>query len=120
VIYSSSQQGSSPPADGVLIVGSSAFDESSLTGESLPVTKVAGDLVMTGTKNLSSPIVYRVNTVGQETMMRKIIRAVAEGQTKRSPIQLLAEKITSVFVPIIVYISVRRSRHLARGLPLRS
>jgi len=98
--------GSSPPADGVVIVGSSAFDESSLTGESLPVTKGACDPVMTGTKNLGSPIVYRVNAVGQETMMRKIIRAVAEGQTKRSPIQLLAEKITSVFVPIIVYLSL--------------
>jgi len=98
--------GSSPPADGVVVVGSSAFDESSLTGESLPVSKGACDPVMTGTKNLGSPIVYRVNAVGQETMMRKIIRAVADGQTKRSPIQLLAEKITSVFVPIIVYISL--------------
>ena len=98
--------GSSPSADGVVVGGSSAFDESSLTGESLPITKVAGDLVLTGTKNISSPIVYRVDTVGQETMMRKIVRAVAEGQTKRSPIQLLAEKITSVFVPLIIYVSL--------------
>ncbi len=98
--------GGVPCADGVIVAGSSAFDESSLTGEALPVTKDEGDAVMTGTKNLSSPIVFRVDTVGQETMMRKIIRVVAEGQSKKCPIQVLAEKITSIFVPVVVYISL--------------
>lgn len=98
--------GGIPSADGVIVAGSSAFDESSLTGEAMPVTKEEGDAVMTGTKNLASPVVFRVETVGQETMMRTIIRAVAEGQSKKSPIQALAERITSIFVPVVVYISL--------------
>ncbi|KAF9529911.1 E1-E2 ATPase-domain-containing protein [Crepidotus variabilis] len=98
--------GGMPCADGTVMAGSSVFDESSLTGESLPVLKAKGESVMTGTRNLSSPIVIRVETVGDETMMRKIVRAVAEGQSKKSPIQVLADKITSIFIPVVVYISL--------------
>ena len=61
---------------------------------------------MTGTTNLTAPVVFQVEKVGQETMMQKIVRAVTEGQSKKSPIQVLAERITSVFVPLVVYASL--------------
>src|ERR1700733_10977582 len=76
------QPGAVPPADGDIVHGTTTFDESSLTGEFMPVQKAPGDAIMTGTINLTAPIVIRVNNVGEETMLQKIVHAVAEGQSR--------------------------------------
>ena len=100
------QPGAIPPADGDIVQGKTTFDESSLTGEFMPVHKAPGDAIMTGTVNLTAPIVIRVNGVEEGTMLQKIVHAVAEGQSHKAPIERLADKITSIFVPIIVYLSI--------------
>ena len=99
------QPGDVPPADGIIVSGSTLIDESSLTGESVPVFKGQGDAVMTGTTNLTSPVVIRVNEVGDQTMLQKIVQTVVEGQSRKAPIERLADSITAVFVPIIVWLS---------------
>ncbi|KAF9513562.1 hypothetical protein BS47DRAFT_1457376 [Hydnum rufescens UP504] len=100
------QPGAVPPADGTIISGSTTFDESSLTGEFLPVSKTVDDAVMTGTTNLTTPIVIRVINIGDETMLQKIVRAVAEGQSRKAPIERLADSITAVFIPAVVWLSL--------------
>ena len=96
------QPGSLPPTDGTIVRGTTTFDESSLTGESKPVKKAAGDEVLTGTVNLSGAIVVRVEKLGDETMIEKIVRAVSEAQGQKSPVEYLAERVTGVFVPVVV------------------
>jgi cation transport ATPase len=98
--------GSIPPADGIVIEGSTTVDESSLTGESVPVLKEKGDAVLTGTTVLSSAIVVRVNHLGDETMLQQIVRAVGESQNSKAPIEELADRVTAIFVPFIIYLSV--------------
>ena len=98
--------GSIPPADGTIVNGTTTTDESSLTGESLPVTKNIGDSIFTGTTNLTSPIIMRVDELGDETVLQKIVRAVSEAQGRKAPIEHLADRITSVFVPIVVWLSL--------------
>ena len=98
--------GSLPPTDGVIVLGETTFDESSLTGESHPVTKTPGDQVYTGTTNLSSAITVRVTSLPSETMLDSIIGAVSNASTHKAPIEKLAERLTGVFVPIIVYLSL--------------
>ncbi|KAG8961148.1 hypothetical protein FRC03_005704 [Tulasnella sp. 419] len=98
--------GSIPPADGKVMAGTTTFDESSLTGESLPVAKQPDDSIFTGTTNLTSPIVVRVDKLGDETVLQKIVQAVSEAHGKKAPIEHLADRITSVFVPVIVWLSV--------------
>ena len=98
--------GSTPPADGTIVEGSTTVNESSLTGESVPVLKNPGDSLLTGTMVLSSPVVVQVDSVGDETMLQQIVRAVGESQTEKAPIEELADKITAVFVPVIIYLSI--------------
>jgi Cu+-exporting ATPase len=96
------QPGSLPPTDGTIVRGATTFDESSLTGESKPVKKTVGDEVLTGTVNLTGAIVVRVEKLGEETMIEKIVRAVSEAQGQKSPVEYLAERVTGVFVPVVV------------------
>lgn len=96
------QAGSLPPTDGVIVSGTTTVDESSLTGESKPVMKKPGDQVFTGTVNIGSAVLIKVEVLGDETMIEKIVRAVGEAQNMKSPVEYLAEKVTGVFVPIIV------------------
>ncbi|GAA5870744.1 hypothetical protein JCM1840_006791 [Sporobolomyces johnsonii] len=98
--------GSHPPADGVLLHGESIFDESGLTGEARPIKKKPGDDVFTGTTNLTSAVLVRVTATGSESMIDKIIRIVMEAQGKKAPIEKLADALTGIFVPVIVFISV--------------
>jgi P-type E1-E2 ATPase len=98
--------GDLPPTDGIVVDGTTAFDESSLTGESRPVQKGPTDPILTGTINLTSPIKVRVTALGQETMVESIIRAVSDASAKKAPVEKLAEAITGVFVPVVIYLAL--------------
>ncbi|OON66015.1 heavy metal translocating P-type ATPase [Hymenobacter sp. CRA2] len=92
--------------DGVILSGHSALDESMLTGESLPVEKRAGDAVFGATLNKTGAFRFRVTKVGAETMLAHIVRLVEEAQGSRAPIQRLADKVSAVFVPVVVIIAI--------------
>lgn len=94
------------PTDGVVESGSSAVDESMLTGESVPVDKAAGAEVFAGTTNVNGRLVMRVKAVGDQTALASIIAAVQRAQNSRADIQRLGDKISSVFVPIVVSIAL--------------
>ncbi|KAG9122259.1 hypothetical protein FRC07_001455 [Ceratobasidium sp. 392] len=100
------QPGSVPPADGNIVSGQTTVDESSLTGESLPVVKGPGDAIVCGTTNLTSAVTIRVEKLGDATVLEKIVRAVADAQGRKAPIERLADHISGVFVPIIVWLSL--------------
>ena len=100
------QPGSLPPTDGIIVSGSTTLDESSLTGESRSVSKGVGDEIFTGTINKSSAIVIRVTNLASETMLEGIIAAVSDASAHKAPLEKLAEKLTGVFVPIIVYVAI--------------
>ncbi len=92
--------------DGVLLSGHSAVDESMLTGESLPVEKKEGDHVFGATLNKTGSFRFRVSKVGAETMLAQIVKLVEEAQGSRAPIQQLADKVSAVFVPVVVMIAI--------------
>jgi len=94
------------PVDGEVIEGESAVDESMVTGESIPVDKGPGDLVVGGTVNQSGAFRFRASRVGAETVLAQIIRLVQEAQGSKAPIQRLADKVAGVFVPIVIVIAV--------------
>jgi Cu2+-exporting ATPase/Cu+-exporting ATPase len=90
------------PVDGVLVEGSSHVDESMISGEPMPVKKEHGDAVVAGTINTSGSFTFKATKVGSETMLARIVLMVEEAQGSRAPIQALADKISSVFVPIVL------------------
>ncbi|MGY2132091.1 heavy metal translocating P-type ATPase [Hymenobacter sp. HD11105] len=92
--------------DGIITEGRSALDEAMLTGESLPVEKKEGDLVFGATLNKTGSFRFRVTKVGQETMLAQIVKLVEEAQGSRAPIQRLADKVSAVFVPVVVMIAI--------------
>ncbi|GGO76603.1 copper-translocating P-type ATPase [Marinobacterium nitratireducens] len=92
--------------DGVVTEGHTSIDESMLTGEPMPVEKGAGDEVVGGTLNKSGSILYRATRVGKETALAQIIAMVKQAQNSRPPIGRLADTIASVFVPVVMIISV--------------
>jgi len=92
--------------DGTILTGSSAVDESMLTGESLPVEKKEGDNVFGATLNKTGSFRFRVSKVGAETMLAQIVKLVEEAQGSRAPIQQLADKVSAVFVPTVVMIAI--------------
>lgn len=94
------------PVDGLLVEGSSHLDESLLTGESLPVAKQAGDKLTGGAINLEGVLVFTATAVGGATMLAQIIQMVEEAQAAKAPIQRLVDKVSSVFVPAVLLISV--------------
>ena len=93
------------PVDGVVTLGSSYIDESMVTGEPMPVEKKAGDTVVAGTINTSGSFTFKATKVGSETLLANIIKMVEEAQGSKAPIQALADKISSVFVPIVLVLS---------------
>ncbi len=93
------------PVDGVIIDGFSAVDESMLTGESLPVEKRVGDLVFGGTINKVGSFKLRATKIGKDTALAQIIRLVEEAQASKAPIQRLADKVASIFVPTVMAIA---------------
>lgn len=92
--------------DGVLTEGHSSVDESMLTGESLPVEKVAGASVAAGTMNLQGSFMYTATRIGRDTALAQIIKSVRQAQASKPELAKLADKIASIFVPIVVVISV--------------
>jgi Cu+-exporting ATPase len=92
--------------DAVVEEGRSAIDESMVTGESMPVTKEAGDPVIGGTLNQSGALVVRAEKVGRDTMLSRIVQMVAEAQRSRAPIQRLADQVSGWFVPAVLLIAV--------------
>jgi Cu+-exporting ATPase len=94
------------PADGAVVDGRSAVDESMVTGESLPVDKVPGDPVIGGTLNGQGSLVIRAAQVGSETVLARIVQAVAEAQRSRAPVQALADRVSAWFVPAVIAVAV--------------
>ncbi len=91
--------------DGIVIEGATTLDESMLTGESLPVTKGIGDAVIGGTLNKLGMIRYEATKVGKETALAQIVKLVEQAQGSKAPIQQLADKVSAVFVPIVIAIA---------------
>ena len=98
--------GETIPADGLVVSGTSRVDESMLTGEPTPVTKRAGDAVVGATLNRDGALRVRLEQVGADTVLARIIRLVQQAQGSRAPIQRLADRISAVFVPVVLSISV--------------
>ena len=94
------------PVDGVVVEGDSAVDEAMLTGESVPVDKKSGSELFAGTVNLNGRLVMRVAATGEATALAHIIAAVQRAQTSRADIQRLGDRISNVFVPVVVTIAV--------------
>ena len=92
--------------DGAVTEGSSYVDESMITGEPIPVEKVSGAHVVGGTINGNGALVYKATAIGEQTMLAQIIRMVEEAQGAKLPIQALVDKITGVFVPIVISLAV--------------
>ena len=93
------------PTDGVVLEGSSSIDESMLTGESLTVTKLAGDEVVGATVNGNQPVVVRVTRVGSDTVLAHILHLVERAQAEKAPAQRLADRVSSIFVPAILVLA---------------
>ncbi len=93
------------PADGVVLEGSSAVDESMLSGEPLPVAKQPGDRVTGATLNGSGSLIIRAERVGADTVLARIVALVAEAQRSRAPIQRLADRVSGYFVPVVILIA---------------
>ncbi len=94
------------PVDGVIESGSSAVDESMLTGESMPVAKSTGDRVIGGTINASGSFRYRATTLGSRSVLAQIMMLMRDAQASRAPIQGLADRISAIFVPTVIVLSV--------------
>jgi P-type Cu+ transporter len=90
------------PVDGEIVEGVSYVDEAMLTGEAVPVEKKAGDAVMAGTVNTTGAFTFRATKVGAETLLARIIKQVEQAQGSKAPVQALADKISGVFVPIVL------------------
>ena len=97
--------GTKIPVDGTITEGSSYIDESMITGEPMPVQKKIGDGVVAGTMNTSGSFIFKATKVGSETLLAQIIKMVEEAQGSRAPIQALADKISAIFVPIVLVIA---------------
>lgn len=94
------------PVDGEIIEGQSAVDESMLTGESIPIDKVPGDLVIGATINKNGSLHLKATNVGKDTALAQIVKVVEDAQGSKADIQRLADKISGVFVPIVIVIAV--------------
>src|SRR3989339_137376 len=97
--------GAKIPVDGVITEGSSFVDESMVTGEPMPAQKKVGNDIVAGTINTTGSFIFKATKVGSETLLAQIIKMVEEAQGSKAPIQALADKISSIFVPIVLVIA---------------
>jgi Cu+-exporting ATPase len=98
--------GEKVPVDGTIIEGRSTLDESMVTGESMPVTKEAGAKIIGGTLNQTGSFVMAAERVGEATVLAQIVKMVAEAQRSRAPIQRLADRVSSWFVPSVILVAI--------------
>ena len=98
--------GMSVPVDGIVVEGSSSFDESSITGESMPVSKSIHDHLTCATINLEGTITFQATKVGSETTLAQMIKLVEEASSSKAPIAKLADQISGIFVPTVITISI--------------
>lgn len=94
------------PVDGVIIEGYSSVDESMLTGESIPVEKKVGDEVIGATINKTGSFKFKATKVGKDTVLSQIVKLVEQAQGSKAPIQKLADKISGVFVPFVIFVAL--------------
>lgn len=98
--------GEQVPADGRVLQGSSAVDESMVTGESMPVTKTVGDEMVGGTMNQNGTVTMEVTRLGEDTVLSQIVRMVEDAQSSKAPIQRVADSVSAYFVPIVIVIAI--------------
>ena len=98
--------GMSIPVDGIIMNGESSVDQSSITGESIPVEKVVGDNIVSGTINKSGYLKIKATRVGENTTLAQIIKLVEEAANSKAPISRLADKVSGIFVPVVISIAV--------------
>src|SRR5690606_10720384 len=98
--------GEKVPVDGALIEGRSSVDESMITGESMPVTKQVGSMLIGGTLNQTGGFVMRTSKVGRDSILAQIVQMVAEAQRSRAPIQRLADQVSGWFVPVVIGVAI--------------
>lgn len=94
------------PVDGIIIKGETAIDESMITGESMPVEKQEGDNVIGASINTNGSILYRATKVGKDTILAQIVKLVEEAQGSKAPIAKLADKVSGIFVPIVMSLAI--------------
>ena len=94
------------PVDGTVTEGTTSVDESAVTGESMPVSKTAGDTVTSGTQNIEGTIRFTATRVGEDTTIRQLIRLVDEAGGSKAPIARLADRVAGVFVPVVIAIAL--------------
>jgi Cu+-exporting ATPase len=94
------------PVDGTIVDGASEIDESMITGESLPVMKIVGGNVVGGTLNTTGSFRYRATSVGADSVLAQIVKLMRDAQSSRAPIQRLADRVSAVFVPVVVSIAI--------------
>lgn len=99
-------KGESIPVDGKIICGNTSIDESMLTGESDLLNKITGDKVTCGTKNINANIIVVVTSDKSNSTLAKIVQAVIDAQSSKAPVSRIADKIASVFVPVVLCISL--------------
>src|SRR5205085_4951743 len=90
------------PVDGRVLAGDSAVDESMLTGESTPVAKRAGSRVIGGTINRTGALRYEATTLGADSVLARIVTLMRDAQGSRAPIQALADRVSAIFVPVVI------------------
>jgi len=98
--------GEKVPVDGELIEGHSSVDESMITGESIPIEKEKGDVVIGGTINKTGSFTFRATKVGKDTALAQIIKLVEDAQSSKAPVQRLVDKISAIFVPAVIGIAI--------------
>lgn len=94
------------PVDGIVVSGSSYIDESMMTGEPVPVIKIENDKVFAGTINQKGSLTFKADKVGKDTMLAHIIKSVQDAQGSKAPVQRLVDKISGIFVPVIILIAI--------------